>query len=249
MGIALITGATSGMGKDFVYALADRADISEFWLVGRRTDRLNALQQEIGKPCRLFSADLSVPEGVQAIDEALKSDAPEIDLLVNSAGFGIIGSVDKADISSQTGMIDVNCRALVALTKSVLPYMHSGSRIINLASSAAFLPQPYFAVYAATKSFVLSFSRALNEELRKNGISVTAVCPGPVKTEFFDIAERTGKIKTYKMLVMADSKATVKRALKASQHRRAVCTPSFLMRCFRFMCKILPHGLMIKFIK
>lgn len=249
MGIALITGATSGMGKDFVYMLAEKGNIDEFWIVGRRCDRLLEIKKQLTVPCRVFGTDLASPEGLKPIYNALENDKPQIDMLINSAGFGIIGSFDESDPEQQAGMIDVNCKALVLLTKTALPFMNKGSVIINLASSAAFVPQPYFAVYAATKALVLSFSRALAAELKHNGISVTAVCPGPVKTEFFDIAERTGKIQIYKKLFMADSKVTVKKALKAAYRGKPVCTPSIGMKFFRFICKILPHGLIIKFIK
>ena len=123
------------------------------------------------------------------------------------------GSLITADLAldEETGMIDVNCRALTAVTRLVLPYMSENSRILQFASAAAFLPQPRFAVYAATKAFVLSYSRALAMELKPRQICVTAVCPGPVKTEFFDIAETTGEIPLYKRLVMADPKKVVKR--------------------------------------
>ena len=116
-----------------------------------------------------------------------------------------------AGLKGETDMVALNCEALCAVTRMVLPYMECNSRIIQYASSAAFLPQPGFAIYAATKSFVLSYSRALNQELRSRRIYVTAVCPGPVKTEFFDIAESTGVIPLYKRLVMANQKRVVQR--------------------------------------
>lgn len=237
------------MGKDFVYALAEKGNIDEFWIVGRRRDRLIEIEKQLTVPCRIFGTDLSSAEGLIPIYEALENARPQIDMLINSAGFGVIGSFGESNTEQQTGMLDVNCRALVSLTRAALPFMSKGSVIINLASSAAFVPQPCFAVYAATKAFVLSFSRALSAELRQKGISVTAVCPGPVKTEFFDIAERTGKIQLYKKVFMADSKTTVKKALKAAYKGKAVCTPSIGMKFFRFMCKVLPHCLIIKFIK
>ena len=243
----MVTGATSGMGKDFVFALAEKNNVEEIWIVGRRQDRLEEIQGRLELPCRIFAADLACPDSINLIRSELELSNAKIDMLINCAGFGIIGSFDESDPEQQAGMIDVNCRALVLLTRAALPYMSNGSNIINLASSAAFVPQPYFAVYAATKAFVLSFSRALSAELKH--VSVTAVCPGPVKTEFFDIAERTGKIQIYKKLFMADSKTTVKKSLKAAYNGRRVYTPSFSMKLFRFICKLLPHSLIIKFIK
>lgn len=137
-----------------------------------------------------------------------------VKLLVNASGFGKIGTVGNLPLDDETGMVELNCEALCAVTHMVLPYMSENSRILQFASAASFLPQPGFAIYAATKAFVLSYSRALREELRPRRIGVTAVCPGPVKTEFFDIAETTGEIPLYKRLVMADPHKVVKLAIR-----------------------------------
>lgn len=143
-------------------------------------------------------------------------------------------------------MVRLNCEALCAVTHMVLPYMSKNSRIIQYASSASFLPQPGFAIYAATKSFVLSYSLALGEELKGRGICVTAVCPGPVKTEFFDIAETTGRIPLYKRLTMADPVKVVKLAIRDSLMGKPVSVYGFLMKSFRLLCKIVPHGVILK---
>ena len=149
-------------------------------------------------------------------------------------------------MEEETGMIALNCEALCAVTHIVLPFMSKNSRIIQFASAAAFLPQPGFAVYAATKSFVLSYSRALNEELRDRDICVTAVCPGLVKTEFFDIAETTGQIPLYKRLVMANPKKVVKKAVLDSCMGKTVSVYGGFMKLFFLMCKILPHEVILR---
>ena len=146
-------------------------------------------------------------------------------------------------------MLNLNCRALAAITHISLPYMSGPSNIINLASSAAFLPQPSFAIYAASKSMVLSFSRALNRELEEKGITVTAVCPGPVKTEIFDVAQKYTKSKPYKMILRADPVKVVKKALFDAYYMSDISVYSPLMKAFRLVSKYLPHSLLIRFMK
>ena len=142
-------------------------------------------------------------------------------------------------------MVRLNCEALCAVTRLVLPYMPHNSRIIQFASAAAFLPQPDFAVYAASKAFVLSYSRALGEELRDRDIYVTAVCPGPVKTEFLELAETTGQIPLYKRLVMANPRHVVRKALKDSIMGRPVSVYGLTMKVFLLLTKILPHSMIL----
>ncbi|WP_040411760.1 SDR family NAD(P)-dependent oxidoreductase, partial [Enterocloster asparagiformis] len=165
--------------------------------------------------------------------------------LVNAAGFGKIGPVGSIASGDETGMVRVNCEALVAVTHLVLPYMTHNSRILMFASAASFLPQPDFAVYAATKAFVLSYSRALNEELKDRDIAVTAVCPGPVRTEFFDIAETTGQIPLYKMLVMANPRHVVRKAIKDSIVKRDISVYGLTMKAFHLLTKVVPHRLLL----
>ena len=172
MKIAVITGASSGMGRETVLQLSDHfPGFDEMWVIARREERLKELAAQC--PVRL-------------LESALRACSPDVKYLVNAAGFGKIGPVGSIASGDETGMVRVNCEALVAVTHLVLPYMTHNSRILMFASAASFLPQPDFAVYAATKAFVLSYSRALNEELKDRDIAVTAVCPGPVRTEFFD---------------------------------------------------------------
>ena len=142
-------------------------------------------------------------------------------------------------------MVQVNCTALTAVTTMVLPFMSQNSRILQFASSAAFLPQPGFAVYAASKACVLSYSRALNRELKSRKIFVTAVCPGPVRTEFFDIAQTTGEIPLYKKLVMADPGKVVAKAIRDSIAGREVSVYGIWMKVFWVLAKVFPHSLIL----
>lgn len=247
MKIAIVTGASSGMGMETAIQLADRfAGLGEIWLVARRGERLLKLEKSLPVPARTFSVDLTVEEQLRALSEALMAEQPDVKILVNASGYGKIGRVGNVPLPEETGMIRLNCEALCAVTHMVLPYMSKNSRIIQYASSASFLPQPGFAIYAATKAFVLSYSRALGEELRGRGIYVTAVCPGPVKTEFFDIAETTGRIPLYKRLTMADPVKVVKLAIRDSMMGKSVSVYGGAMKAFYLLSKAAPHGLLLK---
>lgn len=247
MKIAIVTGASSGMGRETAIQLADRfGGISEIWLVARRMDRLMELEEELPVPVRRFAIDLTDGEQLKQLETALSEVKPDVKMLVNASGYGKIGKVGTVSMEEEIGMSDLNCTALCAVTHMVLPYMSKNSRILQYASSASFLPQPGFAVYAATKAFVLSYSRALHEELRGRGICVTAVCPGPVKTEFFDIAETSGSIPLYKRLTMANPVKVVKLALRDSMMGKTVSVYGLPMKAFRMLCKIAPHAFILK---
>ena len=249
MQIAVVTGATSGMGREMVLQLSDHFPFDEVWVIGRRMERLKELQKQTRITLRPFCLDLTRKEDLLSLEQALKESGGEVKFLVNAAGYGKIGPVGTASFEEEMGMVRLNCESLCAVTRMVLPYMPHNSRIIQFASAAAFLPQPDFAVYAATKSFVLSYSRALGEELRDRDIYVTAVCPGPVKTEFFDLAETTGQIPLYKRLVMANSRHVVRKALNDSILGRPVSVYGLTMKSFRLLSKIAPHSLLLSIMR
>ena len=250
MKIAIVTGASSGMGREFIMQIADRfGGISEIWAIARRQERMEALSPLVPVKLRLFPIDLTDDTKLMGLQDVLFEEKPEVKWLINAAGYGKIGAVGSASLNDELGMVELNCRALCAVTHMVLPYMSENSRIIQFSSAASFLPQPNFAIYAATKSFVLSYSRALNEELKPRGILVTAVCPGPVRTEFFDVAETTGRIPLYKKLVMADPKKVVRLALRDSMMGRTVSVYGTTMKAFRILSKFIPHTLILRLMK
>lgn len=247
MKIALITGASSGMGKEAVIQIADRFNgIDEIWTIARRRERMEGLQRQVPVPLRILELDLTEPAALSELACELEENKPEVKILVNAAGYGKIGKTGNIPPADTTGMVRLNCETLCAVTQMALPYMTDNSRIIQFASAAAFLPQPGFAVYAATKAFVLSYSRALHMELRPRRIAVTAVCPGPVKTEFFAIAETTGKIPLYKKVTMADPKKVVRLALCDSMMGKTVSVYGGLMKAFHILCKIVPHEILLR---
>jgi len=189
---ALITGASSGIGTEFARALARRN--TDLILVARRQDRLEALAEQLSQECnvqaRAIPQDLLAPDAGETLDAAIAAEGLSVDLLINNAGFGDYGEFGQSDLSKQLQMLDLNVRSLVELTYRFLaPMQQRGTgSIINVASIAAFQPLPYMSTYAASKSFVLSFTEALWAENRAKGIKVLALCPGPTETEFFKVA-------------------------------------------------------------
>lgn len=248
MKIAVVTGASSGMGKEMVYHLADRfGGLEEIWVIARRRDRLDAFDGRVPIHVRKFALDLTEEEDLDTLEKALAKWKPNVKLLVNAAGVGKTGAVGTIPREQSTGMVRLNDEALVAVTEMALPYLSRSSRIIQFASSAAFVPQPGFAVYAASKSFILSYSRALARELKSREIAVTAVCPGPVETEFLDIALEGKKLTSYKRLVLMRPEKVVKCALRDSLMGKELSIPGPAMKAFYLLCRILPHGLLMKF--
>ncbi len=246
--IALISGASSGMGREMVYEIADRfPSIGEIWVTARREEKLKSLTREFPGRIRIFPGNLRSPELIGSITDALEEEEAQICILVNAAGFGKIGREGELSPRQTSAMIEVNCIALTLLTEAALPYLHPKCRIINFASAAAFLPQPEFAVYAATKAYVLSYSMALGRELKDRGITVTAVCPGPVDTEFFDVAEEVKSMAPYKKSVMVDQERVVRQAIEDAFHGKSVSVCGMPIKAFRAASKILPWDLVLNY--
>jgi len=222
---ALVTGASAGIGEAFARQLAK--DGYDLVLVARRRDRLETLAKELGSAhgvsCEVISADLAKNDEVAGIEERLR--AGDIDLLVNNAGFGTFGEFATLPIDRELAEIDLNVRALFRLTHAALGPMIERRRggIINVASAAAFQPIPYNATYAATKAFVLHFSEALHEEAKGHGVTVTCLCPGPVKTEFQEVAGINESFMPSFAWEPVDS--VVEAALSALRAGRAIVTP------------------------
>lgn len=187
--IAIVTGASSGIGAEVVRQLTNGWSLDEIWLIARRKDRLEELAQAMPITCKIFPCDLTNPTNIQTIQHALNKQAIRITLLVNAAGFGKNGDFREISREKQIEMINCNCSAIIELTHLCIPFMHTGSAILMISSSAGFIPLGAFAVYSASKAFLNSFSVALAQELRKNKITVTIATPGSVKTEFHTISQ------------------------------------------------------------
>ena len=189
MNIAIITGASSGMGREFVLQLSKYVNVDEIWAIARREDALKTIKAVAA--VRPIPLDLCDEASFSRFADLLAAEKPNVKLLVNAAGFGKFGAFQNVPLEDDLRMIDLNCKALVAMTRLTLPYMGSGSHVLQLDSLSAFQPVPYIATYGATKSFVLSYTRAVNRELKGSGIRMMAMNPGWVKTEFFNHAFQT----------------------------------------------------------
>ena len=174
MNIAIVTGASSGMGREFVRQLGGYVSVDEIWAVARRASALETLKAETSVPVRPIVLDLLEESSFTELEVLLEAEKPNVMLLVNAAGFGKFGAYQKVPVEDDCRMIDLNCKALLLMTRLCVPYMQPGSHILELDSLSAFQPVPYITTYAATKAFVLSYSRAMNRELKAKGIRCTA---------------------------------------------------------------------------
>ena len=188
MGIAIITGASSGMGREFALQLEKSGEVDGFLLLARREERLASLAESLTN-AKVLAADLGTDEGLKKLFDRLEEEKPSVKYLINAAGFGKFGSYERVSESDVSSMIDLNVKATVLITHRVLPYMERGGHIIELASGSCFTPLPHFNVYASSKSFVLHYTKGLRDEIKPLGVSATAFCPGWVATEFLDVAE------------------------------------------------------------
>ena len=247
MGIAIITGASSGMGRQFVLQLSKAEKFDEIWVIARRKERLEALKSEVDAPIVPVPLDLTLPESYKVYENLLAEKKPQVSVLVNCSGFGKFGTYEQIPLSESLSMIDLNCKALVALTELTLPYMKEGSKIVELDSLSAFQPVPYLNVYGATKAFVLSYSRALNKEVKKRVIRVMAVCPGWVKTDFFDRATATSDDAVTYFNILYEPEDIVRTAIKdLYKGKKDVSVHGLPVKAQILLVKLLPHSLVMK---
>ena len=252
MKIAVITGASSGLGKEYLKHIAgEYPEIEEIWIIARRSERLKALAAEYpaGKVVAI-PLDLTDTDSFGTLASRLEAEKPEIGILVNNAGFGVHGAFDKAELDSQSHMIDLNCRALTAVTRVCLPYMKKSGFIVNVCSIASFAPNAFMAVYCSTKAYVMSFSGALRYELKERGINVLAVCPGPMSTEFLSVAGiEKGTSHAFDTLPRCNPDKVALISLKKAKKGNAVYTPTAFFKFYRLIAKLLPHALVIRLAK
>jgi len=237
--VTLITGASAGLGVEFARQCVARGD--EVVLVARRKDRLNALAAELGK-AQVIATDLGKPKAAADLLNEIRSRGLWVRTLINNAGFGLRGRFDALPLDRQLNMIDLNIRSLTNLAFAVIDDMraHGGGAILNVASTAAFQPGPNMAVYFATKAYVLSFTEALHEEWKERGIKVSALCPGPTRTEFGEVAG----IKTlgqFDRLAM-DAAPVVRAGLEGLDSNRAVVIPGAMNKAGAWSTRLAPRS-------
>ena len=241
MNIAIVTGASSGLGRSFIRQLDRQGGLDEIWGVARRRERMEELAAQLSTPMRPLALDLTKTESVETLRALLQETGADVRVLVNSAGFGKFGTYADMTLQETADMIDLNCRAAVALTAAAIPHMSRGARILEICSSAAFQPLPGFNVYAATKAFLLRYSRALRWEAAPRGIRVTAVCPGWIRTEFMDVARDTQNGRTVRCFPFALRPETVARRALRDSRWMAVTTCGLPALVQRVASKFLPH--------
>ncbi len=246
MNIALITGASSGIGKEFVKQLASNQEIDEFWLIARRKEKMLELQECTSKKIVPLSLDLSLDESYKEIESRLKQYKPNISYLICAAGLGKVGAIKDNSFDDIQNMLKINVESSVKVTRLALDYMHEDSHILEIGSIAGFQPMPYFGIYGASKAFLQSYTKSLHEELKHTGIKVTLVCPYWVKdTEFISKAKVKGVRYSHYPLATTKDKV-VKKALRASEKNRIVCTPDAVSSIDRVFSKVLPNCLYVK---
>ncbi len=247
MKIAIITGASSGMGKEFVRQFSQYVTVDEVWVIARREQQLKDLQTICPVVVRPIPLDLCAQESFDTLSSLLEKEQPDVKLLVNASGFGKFGRFEKIPLADELRMIDLNCKALVAMTRLVLPYMHAGSHILQLDSLSAFQPVPFITTYGATKSFVLSYSRAMNAELKGTGIRMMAMNPGWVKTEFFNHAMQTSVSDVQYFNRLYEAADVVATGLKhLYKTKKDVSIHGLPVRNQVRLVKLLPHKIVMK---
>ena len=247
--IAIVTGASAGLGIEFLKKLGSvYPEIETYWVIARRADRLEALKDILpDKQIRPIPLDLTAEDSYTELEDILREEKPKVKVLINNAGFGKRCDFTDAPWEPQMRQCDLNVRALTVLTSLVLPYMVRGSSVINVCSIAAFVPTPNMTVYCSTKAYVYSFSKSLRAESKPRGINVLAVCPGPMATEFLDVADITGRSKTFDTLPYCKPEQVACKALKAARAGRGVYTNKGIYKLYRLLSKIIPHRLFIHF--
>jgi short-subunit dehydrogenase len=244
--VAVVTGASSGLGAIFAQRLGERG--FDLVLTGRDPDRLEEVRHRViagAQDCAvsLVTADLATGDGVLALLRELGDRS--VELLVNNAGFGTYGPFDRSDTAREMDVIGVDVAALVRLTRAVLPGMVERGRggVLNVASTVAFQPAPYQATYGAAKAFVLSFSQALWQETRHRGVTVTALCPGPTKTGFVDALKNAQASQTAVYARLDEPGPVVDAGLRALDRGVPVAVPGLRNQALAFMPRIAPRRL------
>ncbi|MDF2907327.1 MAG: short-chain dehydrogenase/reductase [Herbinix sp.] len=240
--IAIVTGATGGIGQEFVKKILHE-EIYEIWVIARNIDKLNQLKEAYGEKIVLVPGDLSQDSTLVQIEEMLQNSKPMIRYLINNAGGGRMGRYDEFSKAEMEAHIATHCTAMTILCSLCIPYMQEGSHIINMSSQSAFQPVPYINLYAASKAFVRSYSRALNVELRGTGIVCTVACPGWVKTELLE-QDRNGKQIRFPAIALPEY--VVRKIMRDAKKGKDSYVYGAYVKYQHLLTKIFPHKLVMK---
>ena len=246
MKIAVVTGASSGIGREFVRQIAAQESLDEIWVIARRAQRLKELKEEFPS-VRPVVLDLIREESRLELRKMLAEETPDLRILVNAAGFGKFGSFLDMTEQEIDSIILLNLKSLIDMCYDCLPYMHEGARILNMGSASCFQPLPEFNMYATTKTAVLSFSRALNVELKQRKISVTSVCPGWVRTEFYQVAQDTKNPNALtNFSPLYEPEDVIRKALKDSRKGKDLSILGLTVRLQKLAARLLPASWVMK---
>ena len=240
--IVILTGATGGLGREFLKQIL-KEDIDEVWAIARNKEKLYELKHQYGEKVVPVSMDLSDVSSIRELESMLKEQMPTVEYLINNAGLAKMGNYNDFSLEEIDQTINVNCKAPVMLSKLCIPYMKQGSRILNISFASAFQPNPYINLYAASKAFERSYSRALNVELERTGIKSIAVCPGWIDTELLQ-KEINGK--KVKFPGMVTAKRVVAQAIKDAKKGKDMSVCSLYVKCQHVNVKLMPQRLVMK---
>lgn len=244
--IAIVTGASGGLGKEFVRQIID--DVDELWAVGRNVEKLEGLKASFGAKIVSLKMDLSDTKSFSKLSDKLKAEEKksplQISWLINNAGAGRFGASKDFTTQEISVSVTTHCTAIAAICNICIPYMKAGDHLVNVASQSAFSPLPYMNLYAATKAFVYSYTRALGEELRESGIVVTAVCPGWIKTALLPESLNGRKVK-FPLIVTADKVAA--KAIKDARRGKPLSIYRFAVRLVAWLQRHTSNSFSVKF--
>jgi hypothetical protein len=250
MKIAVITGASSGLGMEFANTIIKKYNtLNEIWIIARREERLHELADQYGKiKVRALPMDLADDMSYPNLEKLLDKEKPEVQMLINNAGYERSGKFEEMSMRDISGMINLNVKGMTAVNRLFLPYMDTGSFCILTCSVSSFVPIPNQAVYSATKAYMYYLGKALREEMSARGINVLLLCPGNMDTEMNpkNKMRQSGKINRLPFL---DMKLIAEQSLIKAQKGVAVYTPGKLYKFYRIAGKIFPSALMLKIAK
>lgn len=247
MSLAIITGASSGMGREFALQLKKTVGVDEFWLIARNTERMEKLAEELSCKCKIMSLDLTTEEGIESYREALQKEKPEVDFFIAAAGFGVFGAFNSLEEKTVVKMINLNVKAVVLMTHMTIPFMKRGGRIIELGSGSCFTPLPHFNIYSSSKVFVLHYTKSLNYELKPYGVRATCFCPGWVDTEFLPkslCVEGVMVPKSMKPLLKTEN--VVRGCIKASLKGKTMYVTNWYTKLQHLLFKIVPDPILTR---
>lgn len=246
MNIAVVTGASRGFGREFVKLLVNDNSLDKIFVLSRNEEKLNSLKSEYGDKIQPYAIDLSDIENIKNFGKFLETQNVNIKILINNAGFAKFCSYGDISADESVNMINLNISGVVVMGLVCIPFMERGSHILNIASQAAFQPVPYQNIYSATKSFVKNYSQALNVELKEKGITVTAVCPGWMRTDLYKRGCINAEKGTTNFVFMAEPDVVAKKALKDAYNGKDMSVYGLYVNMCRLLSKFLPEKLIMK---